>query len=762
MMVMRIIAIPCFFAFTIIGLPIVLVAQQPLSHSRTEIDSNAFDFDTKTLTRQQFNYLPFRGESQEYYGLFPGVIVQDFRGTEFLHVRGSRHDEISYTFEGIDVRSAFTGLNMMRFIPEALERITLHGSPTAGTDHAVASVQHRLQRGGGNFNFTLRGETDQFAADHETRFGTFSYGYTNLLLMAEGKVFRDNIRFFAAAERETFDDHYRKFWDGFRFGGPDFPLVDTFTEQPVQEIVGTDEIVIRPGNIPNAAANRFTLNSAITADAGPFSIKVVGLFSSENEQQNDTPIRNTFDLERIPELKQNAGLLSLQTDYAGPNAWSAHLQFDILRSNEQGTDPIVGDDFLLEFANSGMNNLQHFSILNFDFRRPGTVLSDFTRAEENYWGFSGNVGRKIGGHLITAGGAFQRRTLRRFAIGSNRGFISELQNIGLMPDELNDEQLFRIGGRGNVRAFGYNVFGNMIDEADGINDGPKRPVEYSLFLEDQFRAKSFQIQLGLRYDSFSSDALIYTDPANPVVLSAPGNPTSGIETAPTYGYLLPRLAATFFAGNRLSFQLNFGRYVQQARFRDIYASRRHRLLGLIGGTAELDPRGFDTEPVPSTQSVFNLTYRVNSTLLLKTSMFHKKISEQLVADEIVVDPVSGYADYVILANRGRSTARGAEFTLQFKLKGLKARLNYTLSDVEGSASYPISNLRDALLKDEEKLEGISQESTPLDFGQRHRGNALLSYRTDKKTPTWLRDTGLHLLFRFNSGHNFTLYDGGFG
>ena len=198
MMVMRIIAIPyiCFFAFTIFGLPIVLVAQQPLSHSLTEIDSNAFDFDTKTLTRQQFNYLPFRGESQEYYGLFSGAVVQDFRGTEFLHVRGSRHDEISYAFEGIDVRSAFTGLNMMRFIPEALERITLHGSPTAGTDHAVASVQHHLRRGGGNFNLTLRGETDQFAADNETRFGTFSYGYTNFLLMAEGKVFRDNIRFF--------------------------------------------------------------------------------------------------------------------------------------------------------------------------------------------------------------------------------------------------------------------------------------------------------------------------------------------------------------------------------------------------------------------------------------------------------------------------------------------------------------------------------------------------------------------------------------
>ena len=62
----------------------------------------------------------------------------------------------------------------------------------------------------------------------------------------------------------------------------------------------------------------------------------------------------------------------------------------------------------------------------------------------------------------------------------------------------------------------------------------------------------------------------------------------------------------------------------------------------------------------------------------------------------------------------------------------------------------------------EKLERISQESTPLDFNQRHRGNALISYQTDKKAPAWLQNTGLHFLFRFNSGHNFKLYEGGFG
>ena len=56
---------------------------------------------------------------------------KDYHGTEYLHVRGSRHDEVAYSFEGVDVRSAYTGLNLIRFIPEALAEIRLETSPGA-------------------------------------------------------------------------------------------------------------------------------------------------------------------------------------------------------------------------------------------------------------------------------------------------------------------------------------------------------------------------------------------------------------------------------------------------------------------------------------------------------------------------------------------------------------------------------------------------------------------------------------------------------
>ncbi|MFQ5649273.1 MAG: hypothetical protein ACE5IY_04970 [bacterium] len=70
------------------------------------------------------------------------------------------------------------------------------------------------------FAVTLRAESDRHAPGHEHRYGAFSYGYSNLLLIAEGRA-GANFSYLVAGEREHFSDRHRKFWPGFRFGGPD-------------------------------------------------------------------------------------------------------------------------------------------------------------------------------------------------------------------------------------------------------------------------------------------------------------------------------------------------------------------------------------------------------------------------------------------------------------------------------------------------------------------------------------------------------------
>jgi len=103
---------------------------------------------TTSLNQSTLRLLPFRGEVQEYYGLFPGTVVQEYGGNNYLHIRGSRHDEIAYSFEGIDIRSAFTGLNLFQFIPEALESISLDAAPSASAGNAVGLLNIGSVEGG--------------------------------------------------------------------------------------------------------------------------------------------------------------------------------------------------------------------------------------------------------------------------------------------------------------------------------------------------------------------------------------------------------------------------------------------------------------------------------------------------------------------------------------------------------------------------------------------------------------------------------------
>ncbi len=311
-------------------------------------DSVMIQEQARTLDLLLLPRLPFRGAAPEYYGLFSGTVVQDYHGEAHLHHRGSRHDEIAYEIEGVNIRSAYTGLPLLRFIPEALSRINLETAPGASQSHAGALIRHELRRSGGSYNFSARGETDRFTSDYQQRFGTYSYGYADLLLMAEGKILTDNIRFFAAGETEKFGDHYRKFWDGFRFGSATNPPVDPFTHQTLREMSGVDEIIVQPGNIPQADSRRYTMNGMITGDWSRGQWRVIGLFNQEQKQRNDTPIRNLFNPQRIPEAEQTAGLLSLQSDFAMAARFNLHLQFDWLRSHSKVYDPLLGDNFLLK------------------------------------------------------------------------------------------------------------------------------------------------------------------------------------------------------------------------------------------------------------------------------------------------------------------------------------------------------------------------------------------------------------------------------
>jgi len=734
----------------------------------------------KVLYRHTLRHLPFRGESQEYYALFPGVVNQDYQGTNYLHVRGSRHDEIAYSVEGIDVRNAYTGMSMFRIIPEALDRIILDTGPGASASHASVILGHRLRRGGKHYRFSLQSESDGFTSEYEKRLGTYSYGYTDMVATAEGKIVTENVRFFAAGEWQRFGDHYRKFWDGLTVGPPEFEMVDYWRGTPLQEIAGTDQIVIRPGNIPEAGSDRVSVNGIVTADIEPFQFRLIGLYDWSKKQMNDTPIMDVFNPRRIPVFEERAGLLSLQADYASMDAWKAHVQLDVMRSNNKTYDPLFEDDFLLyrdslavtaqglPWGNpdqwSGQTYYSDppgFNLFDFDFTAPGALLTEYSKSAENYWAVSGRVEKTWNGHRIALGGSLQKRTLRKYAMGYSFNFMELYDGTGAGEASDDDMYLSSLRRWGNVRAYGYDVFGNPVEKTDIVNDGPRHPSLYTLFLEDQFRAKDFRVDVGLRYDRFSSDAYYIEDPDDVEYDDWGYISYESYEKPSSNDYWSPRLRLVYVGSHRFMPYLNVGQYVQQPRFRDVYASRNYYENWDFSWYGH-DIKGPRARPVRVSQTELGFSYRAGSGIHIESALFYKTIDGHLEMGRILHETSPYHYTHLSLINSGETTAKGWELSVEYRKRGFYAWMNYSLSDVKGYASYPrsIASYFDSYSDD---IDPKTEPPAPLEFNQRHRINALMGYRFDENAPGWLRYSGASLLFRFNSGHDYTLYQvGGFG
>ncbi len=710
-------------------------------------DSTFFDanIDHETIRTQVLTRLPFRSSAEEYYGLFSGTAVQEFRGEENVHLRGSRHDEIDYTFEGVDTRSAFSGRNLIPFIPEALAQVDLHKSPGVAMGNAVGQLAHYLRSGAGRTEFTFHAETDRFTSTNNAALNSYSYGYSNFLLLGKGRPFSDKLNFFIAGENENFSDHYRKFWDGFSVGGEDFPLIDNFSNESLQDIAGTDFITVLPGNIANANSHRYTVNGHITANLGNLTLRAVGAYNRLNQQLNETPIRDLFNQEHIPESHQTAGFLSFQADYHVTPNIDLHLQADFLRSDTETYDPVFQDD-LFRYN----DNLSPLNFYNFSFNRPGEVITPYIKSQEDYVGISGYIRKKLGSHQLMIGGKWQRRTLRYYQAYSYHTYRFNAANLPI--DAWSEEQQLELLRSGRVTTFGYDVFGREIEADDDINDGVRHPYTYGFYLEDRIEGERFTLNVGLRYDAFNSDALVYEDADIPGTF-LPYTQLSKMKKASTFDYISPRISATYFANKNLRLYFTLGEYVQPARQQDIFNGREY--LGNYG-FFNTDIRGFDVAPVQTQQAVIGIWGQPQKSLSIQASYFYKSTDDHLQVEsfeytEERFDTLTSFR----LNNNATTSAHGLELDLQYHGRRLKFGGNYTLSHVTGTSSFPTSNLWHAYRAEYDRNSFLF--STPLEYNQAHRLNALLSYTTADEGISFFRNSGLHLLFRANSGHNYQLF-----
>lgn len=369
---------------------IVIVSQRPLIEKTATNAIRIVDFE-------QIEKIPTR-DINTIIALQPGVVQQN----GLIFVRGSRHDETGYLVEGIDVKDVLNrrGGSIVTVIPDAIQELSVQaGGYTAEFGNANAGiVSSDFKTGTSQYKFSLRAETDNFGNYPGKKFlGTYSYGYSDLVLTASGPVVTDRLKFFLSLENAFQRDNPR-FFEGNPRAFSDGALFDTTKIYDTGFYGGStsDYQILKwnPANIPGNFSNRYTANGTLLFDNNPLLLRLATIFSWSRNSQQQNDIRSIFNVSRIPQTDQSNVLINLKGTYvlSQKSFFEASVAFYDFRSKTY--DSNFKDEFLLYSDSLAASRFgwvysnyttppSPYDFYGFPFDRPGSDRLTFYSKDHN-------------------------------------------------------------------------------------------------------------------------------------------------------------------------------------------------------------------------------------------------------------------------------------------------------------------------------------------------------------------------------------------
>ena len=791
---------------------VVIKAKRPI------IDKNATNA-VRIVGAEDLEILPLRGV-QQVFALQAGVVEDEGQ----LHIRGSRFDEIGYYVEGASVRNVVTGNSAVGLIDEALQEIQLQaGGFNAEYGGANAGIiLQELRTGGNNWNFKIVSESDNFTSDFKQRFGTYSYGYSNQVITAGGPIAgNQKIRAFVAGQRRV-EDYDPTYWSGFEFAnltdsGDRQGRVHWAKDEdgnPVPDTV--DLLKVQGGNVPHTGDKATDFNGTLLFDYNPIQLRVTGLMSDEDRELNVNPIKNIFNQERLNEQTRSSSLLNFKATHLLDPSMFYELNFSLYNQDREIFDGVFKDKWwvyndsvavarALSGSKSGYTPYtangsvpNPYDLNGFPFNRPGSPTNYvsgnstgawYNKENDSYWGLAGSLTKQTEVHQFKAGFDYQQWKSRRFWV-FNRSIRSGLANTYPALDavyqryyneEISEGQILnelikaaegQQDGDGSIRDlkaflrttsagdhYGYDEFGREQD--GGGLDAPREPVVASAFVQDKVEYNDLIINAGLRFDFFDAASFRFKDQSAPVLDDNFSTiDLASMQETQTFTEISPRLGFSFPTSDLSVFHVQYGRFSQMPRMRDMFTGGARLALELGGQNFIPTPTAFDIEPIRTTQYEIGFERQFSEVASFDITGFYRDVKGQIqIQRQDLSAGAVNVGSFTYLQNGDFATTKGLEF--QFKLRRtnrLQAELNYTLSDARGTGSI-LTSAQSGVENDTDVPTIIS----PLDFNETHRGALFLDYRfTDNEKTKLLRSLGANLLMTFTSGHNFTLVDGSIG
>lgn len=728
--------------------------------------------DSGKISNDYLSSLPLASENNAYYLLYPGTVTLDYRGTDFLHIRGSRQDEIGYMLEGVDIRNVYTGQPLFQIMPETIKNIELNTAPNVHMGSSRAMIQQFMGSRNPNRFFKLKIGSDNFTPMYQQKYDTFSYGWNSFSFTANSGLLWDKINFFIGGKSESYKDHYRMYWDGFSLT-EDNTTMDfytryydsindsTVTAGPLSEY---KELIVNPGNIPKAKSFQNTLHAMTTFKQNDIELKVVALYQDQKKRINNTPIYNIFNFDRLPELRESTSLLSFQLSYHLPTDYHLNLQFDKMNNKFSTYDPNFGDDYWsyadsASIVNKGLDFSRNYylKLNHFYFETPGRLSPEFSKRSLGYNNIGLSISKKLDQHFLKFSATYKKHLIRKLWVERPswipNSLISHLKDKDY--EKMKGWNSNMLIGQVGLSSIGYNIFGYEIDTADEFNEGPKAPSVLSLAISDEMDFNKLKLELGLHFQLFDGDG------------SAPKDSSSfrdyaqsdDLKSVSSNSLIMPRIGLSYQLNKNYTFHSRFGTYGQIPKLQKVYASRYDRKRDFQG----VYNNGASLRPAISNQLEFGVQYH-SERIIASTNLFVISTNDYLQPDKKTTGQMNDRRAISFYTNQGTSESKGVEFLLNYNGPSFMFSGNYTFSHVTGEGAYPIST--QWMVDNRWGNENISEERftkiKPLDYNFEHAATFIAKYNTSNNAPFLLKNLGITVIQNINSGHHETLYHAWFG
>ena len=744
---------------------ITIIAERPLVNKSA---TNAVRIERF----EDFKNIPARSVNA-IVSLQPGVVVRDGQ----IYIRGGRSEEIGYMLEGASTRDVMNGNNMVTIIPDALEEFQVQaGGYNAEFGGANAGiVRSSLRSGTSDYRFTLQGETDNFSEPGKSYLGgTYSYGYSDYTFTASGPIpgVNKKLKFFVAGQNTFRGDSNPRYWKGFDFthaseyvNATTFPLVTTSYGDSITQGLKTRDNWNEENN-----SNAFLGAGTLVYDGSKIRLRAAANLSY-NKYQSGAGVGGILNLDRIGLNELSTGLYTLKaTHIINPRTYH-EVSVDYFNRRYIGYDPIFGQDFyayadsaanyaegvqFIGWANANVTNT--IDIYGFNFTDPGQPAG-YSKSKRNYVSAKYDFTTQYKNHEIKFGGDVQRWTIRTFGAAPFGMFTTRISDpdlyAGALAGNLDDYGALMVAT--GQTGYGYDMWGKEISENINGIDGPKNPIYGAAYIQDKFEAKQLVINAGLRLDYIDNDDFTFEDPRNPAWDRTNHTLVADEVIKKDAGlYVSPRLGLAFPATDRTVFHVQYGKFVQAPRLDQLYFNMRWYDMLFQGGNFFTTPPGFGLDPQITTQYEVGFNQQFADNASFDVTVFYKDIQDWITAGRVQGGPNDIIGYYNILTNGDFATTKGVELKMTLRRTNrVAAQVNYTYSSAQGTGS-----VWGSALAGTEQGTATPTIISPLDFNRPHVGAVNFDYRFGKDDGgPILEQLGLNMLFKFMSGHPYTLREG---